>query len=147
VLVLRVLMLGALSVREEWLGRRLESSETGEKTSFSLTAGSAKEGRCHGWARECERVSCCGSLNCMPGGTDWDESRSTGPALSKAIGTSISDAGVPRRYIAPGDAVVLLQITFDASGGMKWFVCGAALAERGIASLGRAFRLWCGPGV
>ena len=96
VLDLRVLMLGVLLVRELWLGRRLSSS-IGEKTSPSLTAGRANEGLCQGWARECERESCWGSLYCMPGGTDCEESRSMGPAFWKVTGTSISDAGVPRR--------------------------------------------------
>ena len=78
--LLALLLLCVLSVRVAGrLGRRLWLSETGEKTSPSLTAGRAKDDRCHGWAREWDLESCCGSRNCMPGGTDCEVSRSTGP--------------------------------------------------------------------
>lgn len=72
-------------------------SDEGEKTSPSFRAGRAKDGRCQACAREAERDSDCWSRYCMLGGTDCDASRATGPEGKAVTGTSISDAGVPRR--------------------------------------------------
>jgi hypothetical protein len=69
----------------------------GARTSFSWTLGRVKEGRCQCCAREAERDSDCGSRNCMLGGTDWEASRAIGPEGRAVTGTSISEAGVPRR--------------------------------------------------
>jgi hypothetical protein len=77
----------------------------------------------------------------MLGGTDWEVSRETGPRGMAVTGTSISDAGVPKRQTSIGEAV---QQELAETIGLG---LGSTLCARGIERRGRLFKLSCGPAV
>ena len=82
----------------------------------------------------------------MFGGTEADVSREIGPVGKAVTGTSISEAGVPRRYrvwlgesMLTGEAVTLRQMDVADSGRADLApMVGPAVADRvGMSSLGR----------